>query len=42
MPRRFCYANRRWSSAMHDLLFLLLGLGGFAALFGYAVFCERN
>ena len=28
--------------AMNDVLFLLLGLGGFAALFGYALFCNRN
>jgi len=27
---------------MNDVLFLLLGLGGFAAFFGYAVFCNRN
>lgn len=27
---------------MNDVLFLLLGLGGFAALFGYALFCNRN
>lgn len=31
-----------WSCAMNDVLFLLLGLGGFAAMFGYAVFCNRN
>ncbi len=27
---------------MNDVLFLLLGLGGIAAMFGYAVFCNRN
>ena len=27
---------------MNDVLFLLLGLGGFAALIRYAVFCNRN
>lgn len=31
-----------WSCAMNDALFLLLGLGGIAAMFGYAVFCNRN
>jgi hypothetical protein len=28
--------------AMSDVLFLLLGLGGIAALFGYAAFCNRH
>jgi len=27
---------------MNDLLFLLLGIGGIAAMFGYAAFCNRN
>lgn len=28
--------------AMNDLLFLLLGIGGIAAMFGYAAFCNRH
>ena len=29
-------------SAMNDVFFLLLGLGGMAALYGYAAFCNRH
>jgi len=27
---------------MNDVLFLLLGLGGIAAMLGYALFCNRH
>lgn len=30
------------SCPMHDLLFLGLGLAGFAALVAYVYFCNRN
>lgn len=27
---------------MNDLLFLALGIAGFAAMFGFAFFCQNN
>jgi len=36
------FRKRPGAYAMNDVLFLLLGLGGIAAMFGYAVFCNRN
>lgn len=42
MPAIANTAAPRPESAMHDLLFLSLGLGGFAALVAYTLWCKRS
>lgn len=32
---------QRWRSTMLDLVFLALGIGGFALMIGYAALCDR-
>lgn len=39
--RNLPYTTRIWRSSMLDIIFLFLGLGGFALMGAYVALCDR-